>query len=200
MQKGLNRLEHHAELLPQIRECIATAGANRIPNVILFSGNRDGQADAEGLANCIAALKQVAGAAEKAKVTLAFEVLHAYDHKDYQADHADYAFAAIRAVASPAVKVLYDIYHMQRMGENLAPTLLKNLDAIGHLHIAGSPKRNFPGAGQEIDYAPIVRQVHAAGYRGYWGQEFIPAGDALDELDRAHRLFASFLAAAEFAA
>jgi hypothetical protein len=39
MKKGLNRREHHAELLPQIRQSIAEAATDRIPYVVLFSGN-----------------------------------------------------------------------------------------------------------------------------------------------------------------
>src|SRR5208337_2042079 len=38
MARGLNRAEHHAELLPQVRALIATAAANRIGAIILFSG------------------------------------------------------------------------------------------------------------------------------------------------------------------
>jgi DNA polymerase-4 len=42
MTRGLNRREHHAELLPAIRDAIAHAAAHNIPMVIVFSGNRDG--------------------------------------------------------------------------------------------------------------------------------------------------------------
>ncbi len=40
MTTGLTRRETHAELLPALRDVIATAGANGIPQVIIFSGNR----------------------------------------------------------------------------------------------------------------------------------------------------------------
>ncbi len=126
-------------------------------------------------------------------MTLVLEVLNKFDHADYQADNSEFAFAFARACASQRVKVLYDIYHMQRMGEDLVATIIKNLDLIAHLHIAGSPKRNFPSPDQETDYRTLVRRIHAAGYRGYWGQEFLPAGDSLEELGRAFKLFDSYL-------
>ncbi|MCL2423727.1 MAG: response regulator transcription factor, partial [Micrococcales bacterium] len=60
MQKGLNRREHHAELVPQIQDAVAQAAAENIPFVIVFSGNRDGQDGREGLANCRLALEGLA--------------------------------------------------------------------------------------------------------------------------------------------
>ena len=105
------------------------------------------------MASCIAGLKQVAGEAEKAGVTLTLEVLNKFDHPGYQADYSAYAFAVARGVGSANVKVLYDIYHMQRMGENLLPTIMENLAMIGHFHIAGAPKRDFPGATRRLSTA-----------------------------------------------
>ncbi len=199
MQKGLNRKENHAELIPQIRDLIRLARENDVEHIILFSGNRAGQPDEEGLKNVIAAAKELAPQAEKAGLVLALELLNSFDHQDYQADTPAYAFEFARAVSSPAVKVLYDIYHMQRMlskrrmGASLLDDILKNLEYIAHLHIAGSPKRDFPGEKQEIDYRSLVSEIHRAGYRGYWGQEFLPAGDPFDELAKAQALFDSYV-------
>jgi len=193
MQKGLNRKENHAILLPQIRELIRTAAENKVEHLIIFSGNREGQPDEQGLQNVIAAARELAPAAEAAGVTLALELLNSYDHRDYQADHPNYAFEFARAVGSPAVKVLYDIYHMQRMGADVLADILANLDWIAHLHVAGSPRRDFPGDHQEIDYGRLVAAVHRAGYHGFWGQEFVPQGDPFEELERARRLFDSYI-------
>ncbi|MBA3685070.1 MAG: TIM barrel protein [Planctomycetes bacterium] len=201
MERGLNRVEDHAEILPKIRESIATAADNGIPTVIVFSGNRGAQSDAAGIAACAKGLAALAPEAERRGITLILEVLNAFDHKDYHCASSRFAFAVVDAVASPKVKSLYDIYHLQRMGEPLLDTILANLGRIAHLHIAGSPKRDFPGPEQEIDYATIVKRVHAAGYRGWWGQEFVPAGrwdpaskaDPLDELERAVARFAGFV-------
>jgi hydroxypyruvate isomerase len=192
MQEGLNRKGNHAKLLPAIRTLIQTARENEVEHIIFFSGNRLGQADEDGLKNVIAAGKALAADAEKAGVVLALELLNSYDHLDYQADHPSYAFEFAHAVSSPAVKVLYDIYHMQRMNADLQKDILENLEYIAHLHVAGSPKRDFPGAAQEIDYSRLVSEVHRAGYGGFWGQEFVPAGDPMDELGKARVLFDSY--------
>jgi hydroxypyruvate isomerase len=49
MQQGLNKRANHPELLAQIRAAIERASVQQIPNLIIFSGNRNGQADDEGI-------------------------------------------------------------------------------------------------------------------------------------------------------
>lgn len=189
MTRGLNRVANHAELLPAIRSLITTASAAGIPHVIVFSGNRAGQDDAEGKANVITALKALAPDAERVGVTLTFEMLCAQNHPDYQADHSAYGFDVARAVASPAVKVLYDIYHMSRMGEDVADDIVRHRELIAHLHTAESPERGVPRRHGEIDYASIIEAVVGAGYEGYWGLEFVPQGDVMAELQDAIATF-----------
>jgi hydroxypyruvate isomerase len=194
MTEGLNRAENHPTLIPALTAAIEEAGRNGIGQLIVFSGNTGGQDRAAGLDNCISALKLLATHAQKHRVTLAFEMLNTFDHPGYMADHSAFGFDIVKAIASPCVKVLYDIYHMHRMGEDVMEDLADNLPHIAHLHIAGSPKRDFPGADQQIDYAKIVRLLISRGYAGSWGMEFIPSGDSLDELEKAARLFQSYAA------
>lgn len=190
MQHGLNRRANHATLLPQIRDCIAEAAANSIGQVIVFSGNRDGQADAQGQAACIEALRLLATDAVKAGVTLVLEMLNGFDHADYQADRSAFGFAVIDAVKSPAVRVLYDIYHMARMGDDPLRDIIGHLHVISHLHCAESPRRTMPKATGEIAYRDLYQRLTAAGYCGYWGLEFIPGSDVYGELAAAAAVFA----------
>ncbi len=187
---GLNRLGLHQELLPAIRKQIATASAVGIPHVIVFSGNRDEQDDDVGRTNVITALQQLAGEAEKAGVTLIFEMFNDQDHPDYQADNSAYGFDVVKAVSSPAVKVLYDIYHMSRMGEDVITDITNNLELIAHLHTAEKPRRSIPLPHGEIAYEKIIPAVMSAGYAGYWGLEFVVQGDVMAELQEAVATFA----------
>jgi hydroxypyruvate isomerase len=192
---GLNRAEKRAEVVGKLREEIGEMAKAGIPQLIVFSGNREGQAVEVGIENCIAALKEVASDAERAGVMLTFEVFNTFDHPDYDADSGEYGFAVARGVSSPAVKVLYDLYHMQRMGEDVAATVIANLEYVAHLHVAGSPTRGFPGPDQSPDYSEVVRQIHGAGYRGAWGMEFLPGrgGDAGEMLERAAGMFRGYV-------
>jgi len=193
MSDGLNRVENHDALIPEIRQTIAHAAENDIKQIIIFSGNSNGQSAKEGLANCIRGVEKLAGDAESAGVILAFEPLNDANHHDYQATSSSYGYELVRAVSSPAVRVLYDIYHQARTGEDLNATLVKNIDLVCHLHVAGSPKRDFPGDDQEIDYASLMKAVQVSGYDGYWGMEFMPASDdPLTELAAAAKRFRAF--------
>jgi hydroxypyruvate isomerase len=189
MTHGLNRVANHAELLPELRTLMATAAAAKIPHVIVFSGNRQGQDDEEGERNVVSALKTLAPDAERAGVTLVFEMLCAQDHPDYQADHSSYGFAVVNAVGSPAVKVLYDLYHMSQMGEDVIHDVVAHRELIAHLHAAESPQRSVPRRDGQIRYGNIVEAIRRAGYAGYWGLEFIPRGDVMAELQEAVATF-----------
>jgi len=192
MTSGLNRLENHDALLPAIAEMITDAGDNGIAQIIVFSGNRVGQSDCQGKENCVVGLRELAPLAERAGVILALEMLCTKDHADYQADRSFFGFDVAREIDSPAVKVLYDIYHMHCMGEDVAEDIRENLDLIAHIHVAEEAKRSKPVARGGIDYATLFKSISAAGYSGYWGLEFIPQGNPLDELKEAVDLFRAF--------
>src|SRR5437879_2336046 len=108
---GLNRKENHAKIEQQFRENIPRAAAAGVPNVITFSGNRRGQADAEGIDNCVIGLNRVKAIAEDKGVTICLELLNSkVNHKDYQCDHTAWGVEVIKRVGSPRVKLLYVIY------------------------------------------------------------------------------------------
>ena len=195
MRDGLNDLENHATLTRKIVENIHAAAENHISNVIVFSGNRKGIDERQGLANVVAGVKQIAPEAERSGVGLLFEMLNAFDHADYQADNSEFGFGVVEAAGLPVVRVLYDVYHMYRSGlgnDEIIAELTGKVDCIGHIHVAGAPKRDFPGTAQEIDYARIIPALHEAGYSGHIGHEFMPADDPLAELAEAVALFESY--------
>jgi len=197
MREGLNRTENHAKLMPEIESLIETAGENGIPQVIVLSGNSAGQAREDGFANCVTAMKMLVPHAERAGVTLVFEMLNTFNHADYEAADSRYGFDLVDAVGSSALRVLYDVYHMHRMGEDVVADIVNHVDLIAHLHVAGSPRRDYPGPEQEIDYARVVRESLAAGYRGAWGQEWLCNDDPYSALSDAARLFESYAADVE---
>ncbi len=84
--------------------------------------------------------------------------------------YSDQTFALCKAVNSPACKILFDIYHMQRNEGNLIPNIDKCWDEIAYFQIGDNPGRKEPTTG-EINYKNIFRHVHEKGYRGVWGME-----------------------------
>jgi hydroxypyruvate isomerase len=186
---GFNRPDHHDKLVADAEAMMPRAAAAGVPNIVCFSGNRAGLSDGEGIANCIAGFKRVTPAAERHGVTLCLEVLNSkVDHKDYQADHTAWAAQVIEGVASPRLRILYDIYHMQIMEGDVVRTIRTFYPLIGHFHTGGVPGRNEIDETQELNYRRVMQAIADLGYSGFVAQEFVPTGDPVAAMRRAYQI------------
>jgi hydroxypyruvate isomerase len=184
-----NRVENHNRIEKELRAGIEFAAAERLPNVICFSGNRKGMDDAEGLKNCALGLKRVVGLAEEKKVTIVMELLNSkVDHKDYMCDRTLWGVELCKTVGSPRFKLLYDIYHMQIMEGDVIRTIRQHKEHIAHYHTGGVPGRNEIDETQELNYATICRAIVETGFTGYLAQEFIPKGAPMASLAQGFRI------------
>ena len=183
---GFNRPDNHDKLVADAEAMIPKAAAAGIPNIVCFSGNRAGMSDGEGVANCIAGFKRVTPTAERHGVTLCLEVLNSkVDHKDYQADHTAWAVQVVQGVASPRLKILFDIYHMQIMEGDVIRTIRDNFAHIAHFHTGGVPGRNEIDDTQELNYRRVMQAIADLGFTGYVAQEFVPKRDPLTSMREA---------------
>ena len=181
--KGFNRIANHEKLIADFETMIPKAAEAGVPNLICFSGNREGQNDNEGLINCAKGLRKLMPTAEKYGVTIIMELLNSYGHKDYQCDKTTWGSALCEMVGSERFKLLYDIYHMQIMEGNIIDTITKYSQYIGHIHTGGVPGRNELDETQELYYPAIMKAIVKTGYKGFVGQEFVPAQkDKLESL------------------
>jgi hydroxypyruvate isomerase len=182
--KAWNRLEHHDALVTVYEAQLQATAAAGYPNLICFSGNRDGLSDAQGLENCAVGLSRILPLAEKLGVTLCMELLNSrVNHADYMCDHTEWGVALCQRLGSPRFKLLYDIYHMQIMEGDVIATIQRHHQHIGHYHTAGVPGRHELDENQELNYPAIIRAIRDTGYTGFVGQEFMPRGsDALAAL------------------
>ncbi|HTX38584.1 MAG TPA: TIM barrel protein, partial [Bryobacteraceae bacterium] len=167
---GWNRRENHDRLEKQMQESLARAAAAKVPNVITFSGYRRGMADDVGKENCILGLKRVAKMAEDSGVTIVMELLNSkVDHKDYMCDHTAWGVDVMKAVGSPRVKLLYDIYHMQIMEGDIIRTIRENIAYIGHFHTGGVPGRHELDDTQELQWRTIATAIADLDFQGFVG-------------------------------
>jgi hydroxypyruvate isomerase len=173
--KGFNRIANHEKLIADFETMIPKAGQAGVPNLICFSGNREGQNDNEGLINCARGIRKIMPSAEKNGVTIIMELLNSYGHKDYQCDKTTWGAALCEMVGSENFKLLYDIYHMQIMEGNVIETITKYSRYIGHVHTGGVPGRHELDETQELYYPAIMRALVKTGYKGFVGQEFVPS-------------------------
>ncbi len=192
--KGWNHKENWPMCKEKIEEAVDAAAEAGFPNVITFSGFREGMPDDVGLENTVAGLKTVIGYAEKKKVTLCIEVLNSRvdvemkGHPGYMGDTVEWCVEVCKRIGSPRMKILFDIYHVQIMQGDLITRIRQFKEYIGHYHVAGVPGRNELDDNQEINYPPVLRAIVETGFQGYLAQEFIPTRNPLQSLREAVQL------------
>jgi hydroxypyruvate isomerase len=118
-------------------------------------------------------LKFAAGALGAAGIRLLIEPINTRDIPGFYLSHTVQALEIIDAVGSPNLSLQYDIYHMQIMEGDLAPTIQRNLARIGHMQLADNPGRHEPGTG-EINYPFLFQFIDKLGYAGWIGCEYKP--------------------------
>jgi hydroxypyruvate isomerase len=183
---GFNDRANHAMLLKELEQTIPLAAQHSVPNVIAMFGNRRGKSDAESIDACVAGLSQIKALAEEKGVTVCVELLNSkVDHKDYQGDHTAFGVAVMKGVASPRVKLLYDIYHMQIMEGDIIRTIRDNRDYLGHFHTGGVPGRHELDGTQELNWRAVATAIADTGFTGFMAHEFVPTRDPLTSLRQA---------------
>lgn len=186
---GWNTLGNHDNLVKRAEEMLPKVAAAGIPQMIVFSGNRRGISDAEGIKNCAIGLKRITPLAEKLGVTLIMELLNSrVDHGDYQCDRTEWGVSLCKEVGSDRFKLLYDIYHMQIMEGDVIRTIEKHKDYIGHYHTGGNPGRAEIDESQELYYPRIAKAIADMKFTGYLAHEFIPRKDPMASLQKAVEL------------
>ena len=186
IRDGLNVRANHDAIARNFAQTIPRAAAMKVANVITFFGNRRGMSDEEAIANCVAGLNRVKTIGEDHGVTICVELLNSkVDHKDYQGDRTAFGVAIVKAVDSPRVKLLYDIYHMQIMEGDLVRTIKEQHQHIAHYHTGGVPGRHELDGTQEVNWAAVSRAIVDTGFAGYLAHEFVPTRDPLTSLKEA---------------
>ena len=129
----------------------------------------------------VANLRFAARAVAAASITLLTEPINTRDIPGFWLCHTDQAISIIDEVAEPNLALQYDVYHMQIMEGDLAPTIERTLARIKHIQIADTPGRHEPGSG-EINYPFLFDHLDALGYDGWIGCEYKPADRTVDGL------------------
>ncbi len=175
---GLTNPANREEWIERARMTIAFTREAQIPATIVCTGNVvSGMTSEETLASVVEGLKSTVELAEKADVTLLLEPLNtACDHPGYWLTSSDLGAQICRRLGSKRMRLLFDCYHMQIMEGNLLQHIERNLDVIGHFHMAGVPGRHEVQQG-EVNYPYLIEKVTGMGYRGVFGLEYAPSID-----------------------
>ncbi len=156
---------------------IEYATALSCPQVNCLAGIPPRGADPEKVRETfVSNLKFAANKLGDAGIRLITEPINTRDIPGFYLNHTAQARAIIEEVGSPNLGLQHDVYHMQIMEGDLAPTIEANLDIIRHVQIADTPGRNEPGTG-EINYPFIFEFLDRIGYEGWIGCEYRPSGN-----------------------
>jgi hydroxypyruvate isomerase len=163
----------HCPVIMMLAQALQPDGRAALPPPARRSGWKE---------TCIENMRQAALIADRFSIDLVLEPLNdRLDHPGYLLNSSQLIFQLVQKVAHPRVKVLYDVYHMAMMGENVIQDIEEHLDSIGYFHLADIPGRTEPGIG-EIPYDKIMNVLKQKNWQGVLGFEFFPSTNRHQEI------------------
>lgn len=121
-------------------------------------------------ANVVEALRRGAEIFEPHGLIIVLEPLNFRDHPNLFLTKMDQAYEICRAVDSPSVKILDDLYHQQITEGNLIPNIDAAWSEVAYFQVGDNPGRKEPTTG-EINYRNVFRHIHKKGFTGVVGME-----------------------------
>lgn len=170
-----------ADLCDRALRYAAVAGAGRIH--VMVGEWPDTPDDRAAL---VGNLRVAARKAQDAGIVLVIEPINARDRPHWFLKSTVQALSVLDDVGSPAVKLLFDVYHVQILEGDLIRRLESCIDRVGHVQIAGVPERHEPDEG-EVDIHAILATLDRLGYAGFVGCEYNPRGATQAGLGWARR-------------
>jgi len=129
----------------------------------------------------LASLRFACAETAKHGIKVLIEAINTRDIPGFYLNTSAQALDVMHYAGAANLGFQYDIYHMQIMEGDLAPTIEKHLSKIAHMQLADTPGRHEPGTG-EINYDFLFRHIDRIGYQGWIGCEYRPAGKTEDGL------------------
>ena len=160
------------DFLREIRESVAVAQRVRAKWMTVVPGRVDPRLEPSyQTANVVDALRRAAAILAPHGLVMVIESLNTlHDHPGQFLNRIPQAYLICKAVASPACKILFDMYHQQITEGNLIPNIDLAWDEIGYFQIGDNPGRKEPGTG-EVNWRNVFRHIRAKGYTGILGTE-----------------------------
>jgi hydroxypyruvate isomerase len=185
---GLNDPRNHNRFVEKIEEACRIAQRLNCRMMCVVGGDDVANLSQQQMhENIITGLRLAAPIAERHNVTLILEPMNIrVDHRGHCLYGSEPTVRIIRAVNSPRVKMLADLYHLQITEGDLCGRMRDYFPHAAYYQIADTPGRNEPGTG-EIHYPRVLRQLHDLGYRGHVGLECRPLRNETDAARAVNR-------------
>lgn len=177
---GLNDPANHDAFVAEVEASCAAAHTLGAKHMTVVAGDDvPGRTTGEMHAAVLQGLRRAAPIAEREGVTLILEPMNGrVDHPGHCLYGSEAAVRICEAVGSPAVRVNWDLYHMQISEGDLCGHLREGFPWVGYVQVADHPGRHEPGTG-EIHYPRVLFELKELGYAGYVGLECRPRENEL---------------------
>lgn len=111
--------------------------------------------------------------AKKLNKVILIEVLNPDDAPGYYLDNFDKALEVIARVDRDNLKIMFDCYHIMKLGLCIRSLFVEHFECIGHIQIAAFPNRDEPTFNED-SYIKIIKFFQNNGWVDYVGAEYKP--------------------------
>lgn len=181
----------HATVLAAVRDAVPVARRLNGARMILASGFAlPGVPGSELRANAVHVLREATRIAEDGGAQILLEPVHMVIGGNLMAVHTvRHGLDIVEAVASPALRLLADVYHGAVTGETFEQAFASRIELVAHVQVADVEGRHEPGTGT-LPWATLVPLLRQRGYTGGIGLEYLPSLPIADSLALARRSLA----------
>ncbi|OTG83192.1 hydroxypyruvate isomerase [Acinetobacter sp. ANC 4558] len=196
LMQGGNGLACHPdkreEFQHALEQAIHYANQLHVPSVNILAGKQPSHLDyAICLDTLIDNLKLASALFDKYNLQPVFEMINGIDMPHFLIQNIAQAQHILAAVQHPALKIQFDCYHMQMMGENILTALQGNIDNIGHIQFADCLGRHEPDTGS-IPFHDIFTWLKQSTYKGFLAAEYKPSQHSEQSFMWKNKYFSSF--------
>jgi hydroxypyruvate isomerase len=164
--------EKREPILKEIRDAVEVAKRVNAKWCTVVPGCHDERLDKEyQTASVIDMFRRCAEICEKAGLVMVMEPLNTrINHPMLFLNKIGQAYEICRAVNSPSVKILYDMYHQQITEGNIIPNIDLAWEEVAYFQVGDNPGRKEPTTG-EMNYRNIFKHIYGKGFKGVVGME-----------------------------
>lgn len=174
-ERGLASMEGRQQAFrDSIEQALEYAQVLDCPKIHVMAGI--GQSTAKAQSLYVDNLRYAADKAAALNVEVLIEPINARDMPGYFLGSVPQAIDLLGRIDRPNARLQFDYYHAQITSGDVTVLMRESIEHIGHIQIASVPERNEPDAG-ELNYPYVLAALDAAGYTGWVGCEYRPAGE-----------------------
>ena len=174
-ERGLASLAgRQQDFQDSIEQALAYAQVLACPKIHVMAGLGEATGKAESL--YVDNLRYAADKAAALNIEVLIEPINARDMPGYFLGSVGQAIELLDRIGRPNARLQFDYYHAQITSGDVTVLMRDSIDRIGHIQIASVPERTEPDTG-ELNYPYVLAALDAAGYDGWVGCEYRPAGE-----------------------